>query len=351
MKNYKSLSVLPLFVGALLLLSSTTWGKKSVTSPSGSLRNTQYSDLKDHPSKSKTYNEFWTYQFLLNNNMTVHFNYSRANLGRIKDPVCGTDLSIINFKKKTYTLAREYPKSNFQFTDSEERLNIHKNIWFSGKLPESHRVFLHTTKKGIEYLVDLSFTDIQVGKTWGDGIFKLGSEKIGIYVHIPRAKVKGFIAINGDSLAVEGTAYMDHTFQTKMGTKLVKNGYRYMSTTGPIELGYILQPQKKYSQKPVGFGLQEVEGKLQLLTPTAIKINKQAKAKKLKVATDLSLVYKESTVNLKRSRDNQQLSILNEFSGMTKWAVKRFMGGEVIYFRGQGMLNEKKMAYNFFGLK
>jgi len=342
-----------LVLAALSLgFSFNLFGKTGITLPSGQIRNTQYADLKDHPQKSRTYNEFWTYHFHLNGNMQVILNYSRADLGIIKDPVCGSDLSVIGFKGKTYSVAREYPKPNFRFSDAQQQLNVHKNIWFKGALPVTHQVFFKTKKNNISYLIDLSFRDIEAGKTWGDGIFNLGREKVGIYLHIPRAKVAGLIAINSDTVKVSGTGYMDHTFQTDMGPKLVSSGYRYQSLDGNINVGYLLQPREKYKSKVLGFGLVEKGGTLTLIKPQAIKIKSRKKSRGLEIPANMKVLYDLDTISLKIYNDDQQLSVLDEFKGVTRWTVKQFMGGEVIYFRGAGVLNNKlKANYNFFGVK
>ncbi|MFC1584764.1 hypothetical protein ACFL5V_04380 [Fibrobacterota bacterium] len=305
--------------------------KTKIVYPSGQGRLTQYKDLKDHPQKSKTYNEFWTYHFSLNGNMQVILNYSRADLGKLKSPVCGSDLSIIGFKGKTYTVAREYPRAKFKFSDDKQQLNVHENIWFKGALPGEHQVYFKTKKKDIFYFIDLRFTDIVPGMTWGDGVFKLGSEKVGVFIHIPRAKVDGTIIINTDTVKVSGLGYMDHTFQTNMGPKIARTGYRYHSTGAEINIGYLLQATSKYGSGWLGFGLVEKEGNLTLIRPKAIKINTAKKTRKIKVPTDMEITYGLQTVSFKHSKDLQHLSVLNEFKGVTKWAVKKFMGGGKLF--------------------
>ena len=116
-------------------------------------------DLGPHPQKSNTYNEFWTYHFFLENDMNVFLNYSRANVGSFKDPVCGADLVVQNFKGKNYNMAREKPKSAFKYHPSTYKLEVHPNIWFQGNPKEKQRVFFNTSKKGVSYLVDLELTE------------------------------------------------------------------------------------------------------------------------------------------------------------------------------------------------
>jgi hypothetical protein len=320
--------------------------------PTGELRAAVLTDLKPHHSGSKTYNEFWTYHFLLDGNVQAVLNFSRVNLGSFKAPVCGADLTLMGFKGKNWSVAREYDKKNFVFTDSSQGLNVHENIWFSGKLPESHHVHFATAKKNVSYFLDLDFTDILPGRVWGDGMFKFGGgDMVGIFIHIPSAAVKGRLGINGDTVAVQGRAYMDHTFQTDLAPDLVGAGFRYVAQEGPAEAGYFLDPAPKFERQPVGYGLKLVNGELALRKPAALKVISAAKSVGgSKVPTSLEIAFQDgSKTVLNRSEDRLQQSVLHEFSGFSKMAIKSFMGGEIFTFRGLGTIaGGRPMAYSYF---
>ena len=288
-----------------------------VQPPSGDLRPDALADLKPHRSNSKTYNEFWTYHFILDGNIQAYLNFSRVNLGSFKAPVCGADFTVLGFKGRNYSVAREYDKKNFVFLDALHQLQVHQNIWFSGKLPEMHRVYFSTKKKDVTYFLDLDFSEILPGQVWGDGMFKMGSEKVGIFLHIPRAKVRGRLAINGDTVNVSGTAYMDHTFQTTLAPELVNAGYRYISQNGPLEAGYFLDPTSRFGSKPVGYGLRQAEGGFTLLKPASMSVASSGKAMGVKVPTRLEITFQDgSKTVLDRREDRLQQSYLHEFSGL-----------------------------------
>lgn len=315
------------------------------------MRTAVLTDLKPHPSGSKTYNEFWTYHFFLDGNVQAILNFSRVNLGSFKSPVCGSDLTLMGFRGKNWTVAREYDKKNFVFTDSTQGLRVHEKIWFSGKLPESHRVHFSTNKKDVGYYLDLEFSDILPGRVWGDGMFKFGGgDAVGIFIHIPSAKVKGRIAINQDTVDVQGTAYMDHTFQTDLAPDLVEAGFRYVAQGGSVEAGYFLAPASKFDGQPVGYGLKMADGEMTLRKPTAFKTISSSKAMGARVPTALEISFQDgSKTLLNRSEDRLQQSVLHEFSGFTKMAIKSFMGGEILTFRGLGTIaGTRPMAYNYF---
>jgi hypothetical protein len=321
--------------------------------PTGGLRNAQLSDLKPHASASKTYNEFWTYHLFLDGNIQAYLNFSRINLGSFKSPVCGADLTVLGFKGRNYTVAREYDKKNFTFTDANSQLRVHEKIWFEGNLPETHHIHFATSKKDVSYWLDLVFTDIEPGKVWGDGMFKFGSsDAVGIFIHIPNAKITGTLAINKDTLQVTGHAYMDHTYQTDMAPDLVSSSFRYISQSGPMEVGYLLNPVSRYESKPIGYGLRESPTGLVLLKPSTLKSVTMSKPLGVKVPSVLEIQYQdESKAVLNRGEDRLQQSTLHEFSGFSKTLIKNFMGGEIYTFKGMGKLNgSQTMSYNFFAL-
>jgi hypothetical protein len=324
---------------------------ETIQNPAGELRNATVADLKPHASSSKTYNEFWTYQFFLDGNIQVVLNFSRVNLGSFKSPVCGADLTVLGFKGNNYSVAREYEKKNFAFNESNEQLRVHEKIWFEGKLPSSHHVRFSTRKNDVDYYLDLEFSDILPGKVWGDGMFRFGnSDAVGIFIHIPDAKVSGRLAINKDTLAVKGRGYMDHTFQTDLAPELVGAGFRYVSQSGPLETGYVMDPVGKFEKQPVGYGLRQEGAELILLKPVTLKVVSSSKALGARVPTQLEIHYRDgSKTVLQRSEDRLQQSTLHEFSGFTKMAIKRFMGGEILTYKGLGTLNgSQPMAYNYF---
>jgi predicted secreted hydrolase len=332
---------------ALLAVSAAAEG---VRTPSGNLRPSALADLKPHPSGSKYYNEFWTYHLFLEGNVQAYLNFSRVNLGSFKSPVCGADLAVLGFKGRNYTVAREYEKGNFRFLDSLHQLQVHEDIWFHGSLPDTHRIHFDTRKKGVTYFLDLEFTDILPGMVWGDGMFRMGSESVGIFIHIPRARVKGKLAINKDTLDVTGIGYMDHTFQTDLAPSLVRAGFRYIAQNGATEVGYYLLPDSKYGTSPVGYGLREQGGVMALLKPTGLKAVASGKSMGVKVPTKLEITFQDGSKSVvDRGSDRLAQSTLHEFSGFTRMAIKGFLGGEIFTFKGLGTLNaSKSVGYNYF---
>ncbi|MEO7778757.1 MAG: hypothetical protein ABIY63_14585, partial [Fibrobacteria bacterium] len=156
-----------------------------------------------------------------------------------------------------------------------------------------------------------------------------------------------------DTLDVAGHAYMDHTYQTDLAPDLVGAGFRYVTQTAPLEAGYLLAPVGRYDSQPVGYGLRYAGGAFTLLKPASLKVTASAKAMGARIPTVLEIQYQDgSKAVLQRGQDRLQQSTLHEFSGFAKMAIKSFMGGEILTFKGLGTLNgSQPMAYNYFSVE
>jgi hypothetical protein len=318
--------------------------------PSGELRKDNLQDLAPHPSKSRSYNELWTFVFQFDQGSELYLNFTRANLGP-KDPVCGADAVLTGFRGKNYGVAREYPLKNFKYDARQKGLAVHEHIRFSGVGEDTLRAFFQTSKRGVNWFIDLSVTEAETGAVWGDGLFKLGDDKVGLFLHVPKAKVQGRIAINGDTLRVTGTAYMDHTFQTAFAPKLVRKGLRVVQHQGEAEVGQFFETRGEFKHRIIGYGLRgSGEGRI-LLKPESLKVAATSRDLKMKVPSKVSLTVMNQAAPLEfeRKADKVQGSTLEEFGIGTRYLLKKLMGGEVYTFRGVGTLAGRSgAAYSLF---
>jgi hypothetical protein len=243
--------------------------------PTGSPRATTTQDLRPRDLGGSSYNEFWTYQFQLTGDLQVFLNFSLANLGAMRRPVTGTELAIVGLDGNNYVVAREYDRERaFSFDASRQRLTVlPDSIFFEGAPPRGHRVYLRTNKDGNSYLVDLEFSQIDPGMTWGDGVFRLGREQFGMFIHIPYARVRGTIEVNNIRRTVEGTAYMDHIFQTTYAPRLISGAYRFVSHTREgYETGLYVMPASAFESRVIGFGVQKRGGRTQLRVADELQV-------------------------------------------------------------------------------
>lgn len=339
-----------------LLLPLFTIPVWSISGPSGMLRPDSLGDLAPHPQSSRNYNEFWTYQFRLNDSIQIQVNLSRASFGSFKDPVCGGDFALMGFKGRDYFVAREYKSRNFNFDPFKTRLSVHEQIFFEGRPPQAHRLFFSTVKKGTAYFLDLSFEEMAQGLVWGDGVFHLqDGQRMGLFFHIPKARVHGRIAIDGDTVNVNGSGWMDHTYQTDFATKLIDAGYRFVAlpkslqTKSSVEGGFFFQ----YGSSAFGYGLREEKDHWTLLCPREIKTVERGPCAGINVARKLEITYEgPSPTRFQREKDRQVNSALQELSRMERFGARFFLGGEIYGCRGTGLINDSLSAiYSFTVIK
>ena len=285
--------------------------------------------------------------------MQATFSITRANLGSLMAPVSGAEFSIAGFGGRTYRAAKQYGADDLVFSERTNRLQVHPDIYFEGSLPQRHRVHFEAGKDGVQYEVDLSFSDIGAGLTWGDGVFRLGSERIGMFLHIPYARVSGTVTIDGRTERVSGTAMMDHTFQTDFAPKLVRAAYRYVQHEGEAQVGYFIRPANGFEDRVVGLAAVREGGRFRLRRPESLRVVSTRRAQGAEVPQQLAVRYAGGGQTiLNRERDQQTFSAFDELSGLQKAIARQYVGGEVVVFRGRGTTNQRgRIVYDYLVVK
>lgn len=327
----------------LFALLTAALPARAVTPPEGGLRRDTPADYAPAPRPGRTHNEFWTWQFRLNDGIQLQLNLSRVHFGSLKDPVCGADLAVMGFRGHNYFVAREYPMRNFSWNSEAARLEVHADIYAEGLPPRAHRVSFSTRKGGHDYFLELTFEEMTPGAVWGDGIFRLGGgEESALFIHIPKAKVKGRLAIDGDTTAVRGFGWMDHSRQSQFGTKFMDAGYRYAVTSGRAEGGYFFQD----GDKVFGYGVREEKGALALLKPESIRVSERTSWGPAAVpkGLDISLEGRNDTLRLQRTENRQRTSVLQELGTFERFAAKMYLGGELLSYRGLATVDSLRPA-------
>ena len=343
---------------SFIALFNIHYAQSQVSNPTGTLQPATADDIWAQTLTGSHYNEFWNYQFYLNDGITVHITFSVADFGSLKSAVSGVQVSVHNLNGQLYQLSREYDiehlvqdRERFVFRNRAER-----EIFFEGKLPDKHRVRVQTTKDGVTYDIDLHLSNIQNGFKWGNGIYRIDSEEVGIITHIPYSKANGYVEVNGVRKSVTGTAYMDHTYQNRTTTQLMNSGYRYINHNSPQDwdLIYFMLPNQSTDQKTIGYRVQNVRGALKLNGIDQILDIDMSQIFGENVAQVLEIQFSngESTQIL-RTVNHEKFSVLSELSRLARGVARRFLGGEVIHFRGEATLLEpakrrKDGFYNYF---
>lgn len=334
-------------VVAFALSAAPVFG--AVTVPQGDLRRDTPADYGPQGNPGRTHNEFWTWQFLLNDGIHAQLNLSRVHFGKFKDPVCGADLSVTTASGVSDFVAREYDLSNFKWEPATGRLAVHANIYAEGLPPREHRVFFATRKGGKEYFLDLTFDRMTPGVVWGDGLFRLGGgETVSLAIHIPKARVRGRLTVNGDTIAVQGFGWMDHSRQSQFGTKFMDAGYRYVVTSGRAEGGYFFTE----GATVFGYGVRSEGGALTLLKPERITAPVRTTWGGVPVPKRLDIGMADGdSVTFLRTADRQRTSVLQELGKFERMGARMFLGGELLGFRGIGQVGTLPAVYSFTMVK
>ena len=351
--------ILPMLV--ISLISDTAHGQArpetpadaafSTDNPEGELRKTDWWDMLPHTKSGSYYNEFWAYHVFLEDDLHLHITFSLANFGSMKSAVSGGRLFVSNFDGENYNVAREFDLDYFLIDEEQYKIRLHtgRDIYFEGKLPERHRVYFKTEKDGVSYLIDLDFDDIHPGYTWGDGIFSIGDDDMGMFIHIPRASVSGTVSINDKSKTVRGTAYMDHTYQTDLSSKMVDKGFRHISHDGNgFDVGYYMVPENRSRSGVVGMALRNSASATDLEKPESLNIESTSSLGGNSVPKSFRIMYESgNNRTFERTEHFQHVSFLEEVSGIRKRLVRRFLGGEIIEYVGKGRIDgEMPVNYN-----
>jgi hypothetical protein len=346
------------FTVLLLLTLVTGSALAQISNPEGDFHRTDADMIWAQTLQGSHFNEFWNYQFYFDNGMKVHITFSAANFGSLKDPVTGVRVSVFNHDGELYQLSREYPlphlvqdKENYRFQLREDR-----QVFFEGKLPESHRIVINTSKDNVDYDIDLNLHNIQQGVIWDDGLFTIGSEKVGIRTHIPYAEVRGHVTINNNRKQVTGTAYMDHTFQNQTTTRLMNSGYRFVShrDSDNWDLIYFLLPDKSAGKSTIGYRISKTDGRIKLNGIENLNIQSTSRISGNSVARILQITLDDgAALRISRTEDDERFTVLGELGWVARRAARTFLGGEVIDFRGEAVLmipsqRPKQGEYNFF---
>lgn len=320
-------------------LAAATPSDDQVRVPDGGSRALTASDFAPHRELRGSYSEAWTYVFLLDGGMQAHFSISRANLGRLLGRVSGAEFAVTGFNGQSFRAPKQYGDERFIYTAARNRIEVSPRIYAEGAFTGQHKVYFEANKDESRYTLDLTMTDIAPGLTWGDGVFHLGSEKLGIYVHIPHARVSGSITVDGETKRVSGTAYMDHTYQTDFAPKLVKSAYRLVEHGANPTVGFFVVPAARYEERIVGFGASRQGGRFQLQKPQELNVvsTRTVSGARIPYQFTVRLEGRQSIFN--RERDTQTFAVLEDLGGIAKTLASSYIGGEPVVVRGRGTTN------------
>lgn len=298
----------------------------------------------------KGYNEFWNYHFYLDQDIRLHVTFSMVDFGSLKAPVSGIRISVQNFDGRTWQVSREYPIERLTLDQNRYRVRLHpeRNFYFEGKLPEAHRLAIDFTKDGISYNIHLEFSDIQPGMMWGDGHYGVRDGGLTIVTHIPYARVSGHIQINEKKLNVSGTAYMDHTWQFESSVRMIHSAYKFIhhGSADNWEILYFILPQARGEHQTVGHRISNHNGSIRhyginrIVTHQAERVDGKSVFNRMVIGAAGG-----GQLELRRTENREIHPTFGELSWIARRGIRSLLGGEVIDYRGRGVLIEDGVRY------
>ena len=312
-----------------------------VTVPTGQGRVPTAADFGPHNVGGTGYSEAWSYQFFFDDGSEARFEMSRAKIGSIVGDVSGAYLALVGIGGENHDVRKQYQYADLRYDAGSGRLAIKESAVVDGALPAQHRIRFGAGKNGRNYELDLRFSDIVPGVVWGDGVFGIGDEQIGLFVHIPRARVEGTIAVDGVETVVKGTAFMDHSYQTDFAPKMARAAYRVVHhEKNGAEGGVFVVPQENEGGAVVGYGFETKGRTTRLLKPTELQVMSEAKVGGAPMPRQFVVRYeKGDPLIVNRDGQRHTSNALSELGGLQRRLARGFLGGEVVTVLATGRLN------------
>ncbi|MEX2602648.1 MAG: hypothetical protein WD361_00520 [Gracilimonas sp.] len=340
-----------LFIIILFLAQNNLLAQSYVQIEDTNLTFLDATHIKPNEKKGAYYNEHWSYHVILDNDAELHLTFSISHFAGFRGSATGARLSILNWEGNDYHMAREYGHDDLVYNEQEYKLALHPNrsIWFEGDPNKDHRFFLRTEKDGVYYDMSIHFNDPYKGFTMGDGVFKLGSDdEVGIFSHIPFSKVSGFISLNQDTVNISGIGFMDHIYQTNVGTRLFETSYKFNERTeNGFSGGYFMVP-KGHNNEVAGYAYTYDGKSLTLKYPENIKVLEERSVMGKTIPSNIQVTYSDNSIDAFLFNNVQEkISMLDELSGLKKMFAKRFLGGEILFYRGKAQRNNSEAEVSF----
>lgn len=349
-----SASLIALIVG-FLLHTFTFHLEPNIKEPDGEIRDVSDIDFKPRDLPSKYYSELWTYHFILNQDIHIVYTISLSDLGGFKERVGGAKLLVYWKNGRTYTINKEYPYEDFYYDEDINELGLNRSrpYWMRGSLDSTIDVSFKTGKDGINYDLRVQLSNIVKGKRRGDGEYRINGNQLGLSLLVAHSDVKGTAAIDGDTLSVEGFAYMDHQYQTFNSTKFISKGFRFKK--GDHQNGMVghLEFLKKNSSTPVlGYLLTIENGASTYQEISEINWEGNIEIGGKSVGNTYALDT-NSGKSLSFSLDQvlMKYSMLSELGKFARALVRNLFGAEVMEFIATGQNSANPVVFNGFVIK
>lgn len=279
-------------------------------------------DFFHHDQKGKAY-ELWNYQFNFSNGTQAFLTYSLVEVPALGRKITA-ELSFINFLGKNDQVGKQFPPSEWKESRANSMINIREGFFMKGLPGNGHQVRF-TTNKNEGFYLELTFQDVQ--PTLVPPAQSLQGTQVNTVVHIPAGKVRGRIAIGKDTLMVEGSGNLVHTWYNRPLTDFAGKSLTIFESSSIAYSGQIFQGKKP--GELAGHVIKVTKGIASVLEPKSIQ------------TTGNSVLIEwlnpgEVSWGLDLSKPTQKYSALATVdSWMERQAAKIALGGDRTILRGK----------------
>lgn len=331
-----------MLIASMANAPSAAQSSNGSSQPAPELRPTQADDIWARTLSGSQYSELWNYQVYLENGMALYITFSATNFGKLKSAVTGIRVSMYGLDGKVYHLNREYPIDDLRQDRTEYKFDLNprqNNIWFKGKLPDFHEIYINTEKGGHRFKINLQFSDIVRGYKLGDGIFELQGSEVGMVTHIPYARVTGYAGINNDVKDVKGVASMDHTWQNQNAMKHFTGGYRFVHhrDRGNWDIVTFMEP-KGGNGSATGYRILSESGRVSVQRVDRSIHEKHHSDKKVKAPALIEAHTNSGVLKLATSETPDVSSLIADQGWLARQVIRGIVGGEIKNYRGEATL-------------
>lgn len=343
---FRSFCKLALFLFATLTLLIIS--VPGVAQSDTEINTPEVEDIWAKTLEGSSFSEFWNYQIYLDNGMSLYIIFSVSDL---RSSVSGIRVSMYNLDGQNYEINREYPLENLAQDEEEYKFDINPrqdNIWFKGKLPDSHEIYINTDKSGDRFKINLQFEDIQKGIKYGDGFYEVDGKRMGVITHIPFARVTGYAGIDDNVKEVKGTAYMDHTYQYGNPGKLLQSGYRFVQhdSEKDWELTYFLDPQSSGRPGLLGYHLSNDDGNVSANSVQLEEGVTDYNSRNNEFPDEFTVNLKDGrTITYLHQNEIDRRSVFADLNWIARNFARRLIGGEYYDHRGVGKIKIDEGPY------
>lgn len=288
-------------------------------------------DFFRHPTQGDPY-ELWSYQFIMDNGTRLWLTYSNITLPAVGKKNAA-ELSLYQFKNSNHAVGRQFPSNEWKEDRITGTIEIKDGYGMYGLPGKGHRVHFATSKSN-GFLVDLTFLETQ----GADSTFRhaQAGTPVQMAIHIPQGRVRGKIAVGKDTLSLNGSGSLIHTWHDKPLTEIARQSIRFLASGASPLSGQVLIGK---NGKPLGHAAKLQDGKWIFLTPKSIQFAKG----------NIQIDWNQGEVKPLAWNINkpfQKYSVLSTVdSWMERQAAKVAMGGDRIFLRGMAHMEFGPMEW------